>query len=122
MSRRDGLEMRSAISITDLSLHYLHLYKFLRYLGGCNYLLSSALEANSASSLCRYLHQRHHLRLFQRFRQKITSTRTLPKFLWYIRPCTPYSSPQFNHIYYFLTLISSFLSKSASFRWPNCDI
>jgi len=42
--------MRSVISTTALSLHYLHLYKFLRYLGGCNYLLSSAREAISASS------------------------------------------------------------------------
>ena len=51
-----------------------------------------------ASSLVRYLHRRHHLRLFQQFRQKITSTRTLLNFLWYIRPCTPLQSSQFNHI------------------------
>ena len=49
MPRGDGLEMRSVISTTALSLHYLHLYKFLRYLGGCNYLLSSVREAISAS-------------------------------------------------------------------------
>ena len=121
MPRGDGLEMRSVISTTALSLHYLHLYKFLRYLGRCNYLLSSVREAISASSLVRYLHRRHHLRLFQQFRPKITSTRTLINFLWYIRPCMSLSPPQFNHIYYFLTTISSSLSKSASFRLPNCD-
>ena len=98
MPRGDGLEMRSVISTTALSLHYLHLYKFLRYLGGCNYLLSSVREAISASSLVRYLHRRHHLRLFQQFRQKITSTRTLLNFLWYIRPCTLLQSSHFNHI------------------------
>jgi hypothetical protein len=98
MPRGDGLEMRSVISITALSLHYLHLYTFSRYFRGYNYLSSSAREADSTPSLCRYLHQRHHLRLFQRFRQKITSTSTLLNFLWYIRPCTPLQSPQFNHI------------------------
>ena len=90
--------MRSVISITALSLHYLHLYKFWRYLGEYNYLSGSAHCTTSASSLCQYLHKRHHLRLFQRFRQKITSTRTLLNFLWYIRPCTPLQSSQFNHI------------------------
>ena len=93
--------MRSAISITALSLHYLHLYKFSRYFGGHNHLSGSARCATSASSLCRYLHQRYHLRLFQQFRQKITSLRTLLNFLrvfWYIRPCKPLQSSQFNHI------------------------
>ena len=119
MSWRDGLEMRSAINTTASSLHYLHLYKFWRCFGGYDYLSGSAREANSASSLCRYLHRRHHLQLFQQFRQKITSTRTLLNFLWYVRPRMSLSSPPFNHIYYFLTLISSFLSKSASFWWAN---
>ena len=90
--------MRSAISITALSLHYLHSYKFSRCFGGYDYLSGSAREADLTPSLCRYLHQRHHLRLFQRFRQKITSTSTLLNFLWYIRPCKPLQSPQFNHI------------------------
>jgi len=121
MLRGDGLEICSAISIAALSLHYLHLYKFWRYLEGYNYLLSSALEAISASSLCRYLHRRHHLRLFQRFRLVITSKRTLLNILWYMRPCTSLSSSQFNHIYYFSTTISSPLSKSLSFWRPNCD-
>ena len=69
----------------------------------------------SRDRLVQYLHRRHHLRLFQQFRQKITSTRTLLNFLWYIRPCTPLSSSQLNHIYYFSTLVSSSLAKSASF-------
>ena len=93
-----GLEMRSVISTTALSLHYLHSYKFSRCFGGYDYLSGSAREADLTPSLCRYLHQRHHLRLFQRFRQKITSTSTLLNFLWYIRPCKPLQSPQFNHI------------------------
>ena len=38
MPRGDGLEMRSAISTTVSSSHYLHLYKFWRYLGEYNYL------------------------------------------------------------------------------------
>ena len=121
MSWRDGLEMRSAISITALPLHYLHLYKFWKYFIEFNHLSDSALEAISASSLCQYLHRRHHLRLFRQFRPKITSTRTLLNFLWYIRPCMSLSSPRLNHIYYFLTTISYSLLKSASFRWPNCD-
>ena len=103
MSWRNGLEMRSAINTTALSLHYLHLYMFWRCFGGYDYLSGSAREANSAWLLCRYLHRRHHLQLFQQFRQKITSTRTLLKFLWYMRPCMSLSSPQFNHIHYFWT-------------------
>ena len=90
--------MRSAINTTASSLHYLHLYMFWRCFGGYDYLSGSAREANSASSLCRYLHRRHHLQLFQQFRQKITSTRTLLNFLWYIRPCTLLQSSHFNHI------------------------
>ena len=121
MSRGDGIEIDSVISSTALSLHYLHSCKIWRYFIQINYHSGSAREAISASSLVRYLHRRHHLRLFQQFRPKITSTRTLINFLWYIRPCMSLSPPQFNHIYYFLTTISSSLSKSASFRWPNCD-
>ena len=98
MSWRDGLEMRSAISITALSLHYLHLYEFSRCFGGYDYLSGSACEANSASSLRWYLHRRHHPRLFQQFRQRITSTTTLLNFLWYMRPCKLLSSSQFNNI------------------------
>ena len=98
MPRGDGLEMRSAISTTALLLYYLHSYNFLRCFGWYNHLSGYAREAISASSLVQYLHQRHHLRLFQQFRQKITSTRTLLNFLWYIRPCTPLQSSQFNHI------------------------
>ena len=98
MPRGDGLEMRSVISITALFIYYLHSYNFLRCFGWYNHLSGSAREAISASSLVQYLHQRHHLRLFQQFRQKITSTRTLLNFLWYIRPCTPLQSSQFNHI------------------------
>jgi len=96
--RGDGLEMRSAISITALSLHYLHLYMFWRYFGGYNYLSGSAHCATSHLDISISLHQWHHLRLFQQFRQKITSTKTLLNFLWYIRPFTPLQSSQFNHI------------------------
>ena len=102
--RGDGLEMRSAISITALLLHYLHLYKFSTCFGN-NYLLSSAHGASSASALCRYLHWRHHLRLFQQFRMKIKSMRSALNILWYMRPCTLLQSSQFNHIYYFFITI-----------------
>jgi len=121
MSRGDGVEIDSAISSTALSSRYLQSCKIWRYFIQFNYHSGSACEAISASPLVWYLHRRHHLRLFQKFRQKITSTRTLLNFLWYIRPCTPLSSSQLNHIYYFSTLVSSSLSKSVSFWWPNCD-
>ena len=98
MSWRDGLEMRSVISTTALSIHYLHLYKFWRCFGGYDYLSGSAREANSAWLLCRYLHRRHHPRLFQQFHQRITSTTTLLNFLWYMRTCKLLQSSQFNHI------------------------
>ena len=113
--------MRSAISTTALLLHQLHSNQFSRCFGGYNYLSGSARCATSASSLHRYLHQRHHLRLFQQFRQKITSMRTLINSRQNMRSCTPLQSSQFNHIYYFSTTISSSLSKSATFWRPNCD-
>jgi hypothetical protein len=46
MPRGDGLEMRSAISITALSLHYLHLYKFWR--SSVDYLLDSGSASRAA--------------------------------------------------------------------------
>jgi len=64
MSRGDGVEIHSAISSTALSLHYLHSCKIRRYFIQFNYHPGSAREAISASSLVRYLHRRHHLRLF----------------------------------------------------------
>ena len=50
MSRGDGLEIDSAISTTDLSLHYLHSCKFWRYFIQFNYHSGSARAATSASS------------------------------------------------------------------------
>ena len=63
MSRGDGVEIDSAISSTALSLHNLHSCKIWRYFIQFNHHSGSACEAISASTLVRYLHRRHHLKL-----------------------------------------------------------
>jgi len=127
MSWRDGLGMRSVISTTALSLHYLHLYKFSRCFGRYDYLSGSAREANSAWLLCRYLHRRHHLRLFPQFRQKITATRSLLNILWYMRPCKLLQSSRFNHIQslfdsdFFFSFEKSIFLVTVSFTYLTSD-
>ena len=126
MPRGDGLEMRSAISIAALSLHYLHLLKFWR--SSVEYSLDSGSASRAAPVLVSGgAPSTTSLETISTSFSAVLSSASVKlgtfRINWsssslyasFIIDCKTFVSIFLsgNHV---LTLISSFLSKSASFR------